>query len=54
MTPEALLNGLLAAFKAGDKEAAAFFPTFSRWYLAAHQRQPRECECRKVAPINGR
>lgn len=53
MTPEALLNALLAAFKAGDKEAAAFFPTFSRWYLAAHQEQPQEMRVQVGRSLNG-
>lgn len=35
MTPDELLDAMLARVKAGDPEAAAFFPVFRDWYLSA-------------------
>lgn len=44
MTPDELLDALLARVKAGDPEAAAFFPVFRDWFLSDR------CEPMPAAP----
>lgn len=34
MTPDALLEALLAAVRAGDPQAIKFFPAFRDWYVS--------------------